>query len=196
VTAGGTEDPGRGRKLRGVGEGDRLPGLFGRGTRSPPMSTASLSLGSLPRPGVVLCARLGIVGEPPLPKPLFVGFGEIALGAGTVFLGFEFAICSKCERREDTGFCSILNQHLVRNDMSSREEPTIDEPSKFSSPDSSIVKTNEDKIEVGKIACPWRGCPRIHIEIAADLEKWGGSSRRHRLELGSYRNRYEETRIS
>jgi hypothetical protein len=165
VTAGGTEDTGRGRKLC-VGEGDKLPGPFDRGGRRPPMSTVSslpLERGFRPT-GVILSPRLGIDrAESPLSKLLLVGFGEIDLGAGTgVLFGFEFAICSKCERREDTGFCSILNQYPLRKHTSSRESPTMDDPSKFSSPDSSIVKTNDDKIRLRKVACPWRGCPRNH----------------------------------
>jgi hypothetical protein len=48
--------------------------------------------------------------DSPLSTGLIVGFGEIGLGGGTVLiLGFEFAICSKCERREDTGFCHKLS---------------------------------------------------------------------------------------
>lgn len=110
VTEGGTADTGRGRKFR-VGDGDKLPEPFARGGRKPPMSIAPLSLplatcpsppALSPRPGIALAGS-------PVSKGLIVGFGEIGLGgAAELVLGVEFAICSKCERREDTGFCKTL----------------------------------------------------------------------------------------
>lgn len=77
-----------------------------------------------------------------------VGFGEIGLGGVAVlFLDFKFAICSKCERREDTGFCNTLSSRCP-NYSYGGEELTMDVSSRFSSTDSSIVKTSKDKIWV------------------------------------------------
>ncbi len=36
--------------------------------------------------------------------PWIFGFGEIGLGGAAVILGVDFAICSKCDRKDDTGF--------------------------------------------------------------------------------------------
>jgi hypothetical protein len=105
VTAGVIVDNGRGRNR--VGEGDRFAEPFRGGGRSPPSSVASLCLPRIPRSpspaGITDSSRpdATFTGSP-APALLYVGLGETALGA--LWLGFEFAICSKCERREDTGF--------------------------------------------------------------------------------------------
>jgi hypothetical protein len=84
-----------------------------------------------------------------LSTSLLACLGEIGLGGAAVLgFGFEFAICSKCERREDTGFCTATRcQHHIKT-AHMEEKPTIDVPSRFSSPDSSIVQTNKDKIQL------------------------------------------------
>jgi hypothetical protein len=112
VTSGGKKaDSGLGRRFL-VGDGDRFAEPI-LGGRSPPISPSSLSL-PLPARGPSLngapSCRLdpGLAVSLELLSMLFpVGCGEIALGP-SLLLGFvlptSFAICSKCERREDTGF--------------------------------------------------------------------------------------------
>ena len=114
VTEGVMVGTGQDRKLR-VGEGDRLPESFARAGRKPPLSAAPLSLplAGWPSPTVFTPSprlELGLA-DSPFSKFLGLGFGEIGLGGATVlFWGFDCAICSKCERREETGFC-INSQH-------------------------------------------------------------------------------------
>ncbi len=65
---------------------------------------------------------------------------------------FEVAICSKCERREETGFCSKRYQQgkIWRWDMI---EYTMEEPSKFSSGGSSILNTADTSRAYGETEC-------------------------------------------
>jgi len=98
-------ETGLGRKFL-VGEGEILEGSR-RGGRSP-LSDPSLSLdlpvrGPSPNATPSKRAELGLVGSLLLPLTLPpVGWGERDLSPNEG--GFEVAICSKCERREDTGF--------------------------------------------------------------------------------------------
>jgi hypothetical protein len=111
VTEGGMADTDRGHKFR-VGDGDRLPEPFARGGLKPPFSTVPLSLPLTTWLSATLLSPRLEIGRPasPFSRPLVLGFGEIGLGGATVLLlGFEFAICSKCDRREDTGFCNRLS---------------------------------------------------------------------------------------
>jgi hypothetical protein len=112
VTSGGKKaESGRGRNCL-VGDGERFAEPI-LGGRSPPISPSPLSL-PLParrpspngtpscRPDSGLAGSLGLLG-----MPFPVGCGERALGPRLLF-GFalprSFDICSKCERREETGF--------------------------------------------------------------------------------------------
>lgn len=111
MTAGGAGaeivDTGLGRKFL-VGDGDKLEGAF-RGGRSP-SSVPSVSL-SLPVRGPSPNTTPSRRAEPGLTTgslvlPLMlppVGWGESDLSPKVG--GLDVAICSKCERREDTGFC-------------------------------------------------------------------------------------------
>jgi hypothetical protein len=118
-TAGGAVGggAGRGRKFR-EGDGDMFAGSFVRRARSPATSPISLSLPLAtlrpsPASGAVSCfPENTLVVSPLTDAKLFpLGLGERALGGG-VFFGLALAICSKCERREDTGFC---NEELVQS---------------------------------------------------------------------------------
>jgi hypothetical protein len=109
VTAGGAGadivDTGLGRKFL-VGDGEILEGSL-RGGRSP-LSVPSFSLdlpirGPSPNATPSKRAEPGLVGSLLLPLALPpVGWGERALSPNAG--GFEAAICSKCERSEETGF--------------------------------------------------------------------------------------------
>ena len=114
VTSGGAiyiVDMGR-RRIGRVGDGDMSVGP-GLGGRSPPMSASSLSLplpSGSPSPvtAASCCLKTGLaVSLLTLVTLLPVGCGEMLLGP-KILLGFalptSFAICSKCERKEDTGF--------------------------------------------------------------------------------------------
>ena len=100
-------DTGLGRKIL-VGDGDKLEGSL-RGGRSP-FSAASFSLnlpvrGPSPNATPSKRAEPGLAVSLLLPLPLTlppVGWGERDLSPSVG--GFEVAICSKWERREDTGF--------------------------------------------------------------------------------------------
>jgi hypothetical protein len=112
VTAGAIVDNGRWRNR--VGDGERLAESLRRGGCNPPRSAPSRSLPLVvrgPSPmGFIPCSRPGICcfTESKLPLLLrWAGLGEIALGA--VGLGFIFAICSKWERKEETGFYENVN---------------------------------------------------------------------------------------
>jgi hypothetical protein len=116
VTAGGGAgaeivDTGLGRKFL-VGDGDKLEGSV-RGGRSP-FSIPSFSLNlpvRSPSPKATPSKRAepGLTGSLLLPLTLPpVGWGERDLSPNVV--GFEVAICSKCERREDTGFWRVFCQ--------------------------------------------------------------------------------------
>jgi hypothetical protein len=104
VTAGVIADTGRGFQREGDGDKFVEPFLLG-GLR--PLSIASLSLPLAANTASPVespsSSRAGkfFTGSPALPLRI-KGFGEIALGA--MLFGFELAICSKWERREDTGF--------------------------------------------------------------------------------------------
>lgn len=114
LTAGGaTGAVGRGRRIL-VGDGDTLVDPAARRECSPCMSPSSLSLSRpLPTPrlsvalGTSCCSRgIRVVSSLLLPALFTGGFGESGLGGGMLFdLASRVAICSKCERREDTGFC-------------------------------------------------------------------------------------------
>ena len=108
VTAGGgveIVDAGLGRKFL-VGDRDKLEGSL-RGGRSP-LSAPSFSLdlpvrGPSPKAIPSKRAEPGITGSLVLPLVLPpVGWGERDRDPNVG--GFDVAICSKCERREDTGF--------------------------------------------------------------------------------------------
>jgi hypothetical protein len=115
VTAGGggveIVDTGLGRKFL-VGEGDKLEGSL-RGGRSP-FSIPSFSLdlpvrGPSPKATPSKRAELGLAGSLVLPLILPpVGWGERDLSPNVG--GFEVAICSKWERKEDTGFWTTVRQ--------------------------------------------------------------------------------------
>jgi hypothetical protein len=114
VTAGGgveIVDTGLGRKFL-VGEGDKLEGSL-RGGRSP-FSIPSFSLdlpvrGPSPKATSSKRAEPGLTGSLALPLILApVGWGERDLSPNVG--GFELAICSKWERREDTGFWRTVCQ--------------------------------------------------------------------------------------
>lgn len=122
-----------------MGEGDKLAGSL-RGGWSP-FSVAPFSLGLPARtlsPNGTPSNRAepGLAGSLPLILPP-VGCGERDRSPNVV--GFEFAICSKCERREDTGFYSRAVSG-ARSDRFTMIEHTMDEPSRLSSGDSSILK--------------------------------------------------------
>jgi hypothetical protein len=110
VTEGGVACAGgRGRKFL-VGDGDTFAGAVRR-CLSPAISPVSFSrplpTRRLSTEGSTLscCPKTALLASPLLAPTVFtVGFGEIALGGGLLW-GFELAICSKCDRREDTGFC-------------------------------------------------------------------------------------------
>ena len=114
VTAGGAGaeivDTGLGRKFL-VGDGDKLEGSF-RGGRSPfSVPSVSLSLpvrGPSPKATPSRRADPGLTTGslvPPLILPP-VGWGESDLSPKVG--GLKVAICSKCERSEDTGFWRAL----------------------------------------------------------------------------------------
>jgi hypothetical protein len=115
-TAGGAVGggAGRGRKFR-EGDGDMFAGSFVRNLATSPISL-SLPLATLrpsPASGAVSCFPENTLVVSPLtdPKLFPLGLGERALGGGVSF-GLAPAICSKCERREDTGF---YNEELVQS---------------------------------------------------------------------------------
>ena len=105
ITEGAMVDMGRCRGR--VGEGDGFAETFRRGGCNPLRSVVSCALPlaarnpSAPKAAHSSPTVTGFVGFSVTTK-LCVGFGETALGA--VGFGLEFAICSKCERREETGF--------------------------------------------------------------------------------------------
>lgn len=117
VTVGGTTDKGRVRRFRaGDGDGDMLPDPFAEGGRKPPLYIIafSLPLPFCPSPTMLSPRLIIALAGSTLLIALITGLGEIGLGGAVVLLfGFEFAICSKCERREDTGFCDT-GQYLAR----------------------------------------------------------------------------------
>jgi hypothetical protein len=152
VTEGGTADISLGRRFR-VGDGDRLPEPFTRGGRKPPVSTfpLSLPLPACPSPSTLFTLsdrlEMALAGSP-FSRILILGFGEIGLGGAIVlFLGFEFAICSKCERREETGFCNPLSA-LFNSYSFYVERLTMDVSSRASSPGSSILSSTKNDIQL------------------------------------------------
>lgn len=115
MTAGGCIDIGRCRN--GVaGEGD---GGFAEAVRGGRNETSSTSVVlplafSLRVPPPICDLGLNISFAPPLPTMPPAGCGECALVPGAL-LGLELAICSKCDRREDTGFCISNDQPEFMN---------------------------------------------------------------------------------
>lgn len=143
-------DIGRGRKFR-VGDGDILPEPFARGGCKAPLSTVPLSLplATWPSP-TVLSPRLenGISG-PSLSRSFILGLGESGLGGATaLILSFEFAICSKWERREDTGFCNTLSALCEIAHICRRDRLTMDVSSRLSTPGSSILSSSKNEIQL------------------------------------------------
>jgi hypothetical protein len=94
--------------LNRVGEGERFAEPFRGGGRNPLLSGASLSLPLVarsPSPTPIEITVSSLTGTAfagsPNPELVYAGLGERVLGVGG--FGLDLAICSKCERREDTG---------------------------------------------------------------------------------------------
>jgi len=138
ITAGGTVETGRGLIFL-VGEGDILADAV-RGGFSP-FSTFSLPRAARrasPKPTSSGCTDAGLtISLEPLLTPFPVGCGEISFGpGGGGGLALRLAICSKWDRKEDTGL--------------------IEEPSRLSAGGSSMVRLlTPRRLIQGQIACPF-----------------------------------------
>lgn len=187
------------RMLR-VGEGDtfaELPILKGRR----PASASSLSLPLAPKSAstkvlVLSCRPVKFLTISPVPTPrLPFGFGETARGA-ELFVGLAFAICSKWDRREETGFY-IVKSVNARHDLPAQTILLTSHQGSLPQvpPSPTLAK---ERIKSRSISCPFGGRFRNHrracvpgsrFEGVAVEVTWRGSYARHirRWSLNLYR---------